>query len=267
MVWGQWFGQSGKRGEQGMVQGYDHDHQGVVFGFERNRAQHRQGLLVGYAKAEAKNSTHKRKSDSVFVGAYGHQERGRFSLSGSIIVGQEQHKGQRWVLDNVNGEETARSSSRSHFVSPSLTLGTRHALQSEIELRPSATVAYTYSRHNGYSESGTTLSNLQVASRNHQAWATRVQLEAAKPTRAGEVYARVGVQSRHTKSGNIQASAAGNAFQFAPQSSTNVSGSYVGLGVNWHLNQQYKLLLDAETGRMSGNESYSRGQMTLQYWF
>lgn len=267
MVWGQFFGYSGERGGEGMVQRYDHDHRGVVFGFERNAAQVRQGLLLGFVKADTKSATHTRDTNSFFIGAYGHTDYRSVTLSGSVLIGYEQHDSTRWVLDNLNGEETARSSSSGQFISPALTINTNHALSEQWELRPSATLAYTFSRNGGYAETGTTHANLEVSSRNVSALTTRLQLEGVGQIQAGEIYLRAGLQSRQTSSGDIKARVGGNQFQFGSQSSSDATGGFVGVGINWHLNERYRLVADIETGRLSGSEKYHRGQLSFQYWF
>ena len=268
VLWGQVFGYSGERGAQGAVQAYDHDYRGFVVGYELDHApQDRVGLLAGVASSDSKSSSQVRDTNSVFIGAYGHRSLGIANLTASLLLGWEDHDNQRQVVDNLNGVETARSRTDSLFISPSLTLSSAYAIRPDFELRPSATLSYSAGRYDGYTESGTTQANLQVGSRTVAATSARLQLEGAKQIKGGEVNLRAGMQSRHTNADDVQASLAGSNFQFAAASANQVSGGFVGMGLSLRLNNRLDLTADLEAGKMSGDEKYLSGQLTLQYWF
>ena len=268
VLWGQVFGYSGERGAQGAVQAYDHDYRGFVVGYELDHApQDRVGLLAGVASSDSKSRSQVRDTNSVFIGAYGHRSLGKAQLSASLLLGWEDHDNQRQVVDNLNGVETARSSTDSVFLSPSLTLSSAYAIRPDIELRPSVTLSYSAGRYDGYTETGTTQANLQVGSRTVAATSARLQLEGAKQIKGGEVNLRAGMQSRHTNADDVQASLAGSNFQYSAASDDNVSGGFIGVGVNLSLTNQLELVADVETGKLSGNEDYLSGQLSMQYRF
>ena len=267
VLWGQLFGYSGERGAEGAVQAYDHDYKGFVAGYERDYARGRVGLLAGVANSDTHSNTQDRETDSAFLGTYGHLNLGQANLTASLLLGWEDHDNRRWVLDNVNGVETARGRTDSVFISPSLTLSSAYTVQPEMELRPSATLTYSVGRYDGYDETGTTHANLDVGSRTIEAVSARLQMEGANKIKGGEVNLRAGVQHRHTDADDVDVSLGGSNFQFSSASDNNVSGGFIGAGVALSLTNKLELVADLEAGSMSGDEDYLSGQVTLQYRF
>ncbi|MBU2538187.1 MAG: autotransporter domain-containing protein [Proteobacteria bacterium] len=267
MAWGQVFGSTGERGQEGQMLAYDSHLGGVVIGYEQDFGKSRVGLLVGAATGTTETTMIDTDTDTVFLGVYGHFFLGPVNLTASLIGGNEAHDTSRQVLDNLNGYEIATSNTDSYFISPSLTLGSSYVLTPKVALRPSATVTYSKGYYNGYDETGTTNANLQADSRTVQAISTRLQLEVAQRVAAGEVSLRAGIQTRHTDSGTIEMHLGGSDFRFNAAGDENVAGGFLGCGTNLLLSDRLSLVADAEFGRMSGDETQVAGQVTLQYQF
>jgi hypothetical protein len=267
MAWGQVFGSKGKRDQDGQMLELDTRLRGVVGGYEQDYRQGHIGFLVGFAKGDAETDTLDQDHKSFFAGVYGHAYLGWANLTAAVIAGGESHDQDRLVQDNINGYETARSDTDSLFISPSVTLSRAYVLNPTTELRPSATLSYSYGRYDGYTETGTTRSNLKVDSRGVHALSARVQGEWVHMVNGGEIGVRAGLQARRTDDGPIRMSLGANAFRFDVMGDRNVAGGYVGLGANISLQKKLNLLADVEAGRMSGDETQLAGQLALQYTF
>lgn len=267
MAWGQVFGSTGERGQEGQMLPYDSRLGGVVVGYEQDFGKSRAGVLVGTATGSTETTMTDTDTDSVFLGVYTHFFLGPVNLTASLIGGNEAHDTNRQMLDNLLGYQTATSNTDSYFISPSLTLGSSYTLTPEVTLRPSATVTYSTGSYDGYDESGTTNANLLMDSRTVQALSTRMQLEIAQRVAAGEVSLRAGIQTRHTDSGTIEMHLGGSDFRFNAAGDENVAGGFFGGGTNLLLSDRLSLVADAEFSRMSGDETQVAGQVTLQYRF
>ena len=138
----------------------------------------------------------------------------------------------------------------------------------KLELRPSASVAYSMAWLDDYRESGTTSSNLAIDDRTVRVLTARVQLAAMHElSQSSELEFRIGAQSRHTNDDDVQANLAGSDFRFANAGDEGVSGGFVGVNLRVAARDKLSMVADVEFGGASGGESYTSGHLSLQYRF
>ena len=223
-AWAQVFGSSGRTDASGQMLTQDTRMGGFMGGYERDDSTGRVGFILGASRSHADTAAQALEGTSVFGGVYRHAFLGWANLSASLIAGAESQKQGRIVLDNTLGLQTARSSTSSVFVSPSVTLSRVYALAGGNEFRPSVMVAYSFGRYKGYTETGTTSANLSVGARNVQALSTRAQLEWGFALDSGEASLRVGAQTRNTDSDTVRLNLSGTSFGFAAMGNKNAVG-------------------------------------------
>lgn len=231
VAWSQVLGGRLDRKAQGSSVGYDNDQVGIAFGYEWDVNQYRIGLLGGaaFADTDANNHSFETNTDSYFLGAYGQYNFDAFKVTISAIGGYNEYDHQRAVIDNINGAEVAKSDFDAVFLSPSITVSTAYTVNEYWEFRPSATLNYSVAWLEGYTERGTTNSNLKVDDRTLQTWAARVQLALAyKLNEHNELALRAGLDARHNNNDRSNASIAGNAFSFSEVGEQNISGGFIG---------------------------------------
>lgn len=267
VAWGQVFGSQSRRGSDGQLLGFEHRYAGLMGGYEQGYRGDRVGLVAGVANGNTSSAMSGMNSDSVFAGLYRRMRHGELRLTASLVAGVERHSSQRTVLDNINGNESARGSTTSFYLSPSVSISRSYVVAPAWELRPSAVLGYSVGWYASYTESGTTNANLTVGARTVQAITGRAQLEMARQTGLGEVSVRAGLQMRQTSQGAVQGTVGGSDFRFSAAGSNNATGSYVGLGVRQVLRERLSLVADVEVGQLSGNEKHVGARVTLQYVF
>ncbi len=267
LVWGQVFGSQSRKEADGQMLGFAHRYAGLMGGYEQTYHGDRVGLVAGVANGNTNSPSTGMNSDSVFAGLYRHTRLNEFNLTGSLVAGVERHTSQRTVLDNLNGYESARGSTTSYYLSPSVSISRSYAVAPVWTVRPSAVLGYSVGWYAGYTESGTTSANLTLGARTVQALTGRAQLELARQTGWGEVNMRAGLQMRQTSQATVQGSVGGSDFRFSAVGSNNVNGGYVGLGVRQALREQLSLVADVEYGQLSGKETQVSARATLQYVF
>ncbi|MCP4004647.1 MAG: autotransporter outer membrane beta-barrel domain-containing protein [bacterium] len=132
---------------------------------------------------------------------------------------------------------------------------------------PSFNLAFNVAWMDGYSESGTTSSNLTVDDAMARTLTARLQLAVAKqPDSHSEIEMRVGLTSRHSDNDRTQAALSGNSFSFSSAGDDNKLGGYVGLDYRVATNDNLSLVADIEAGN-SDNEKYVDGRLSLEYKF
>lgn len=269
VLWMQLLGGSGHRDAEGSVAAYRYGYYGFVAGYEHEQASgSRMGWAAGVTTGDVSSNYQKTTSDSIFGGAYSqHILQERFKLGTSLIFGVGSHSNRRDVLDNVSGTQTAQGTNASYYLSPALSLSAAYDLPLGWQLRPGAQVAYSYGYYGGYSESGTSNSNLTIGGHDVQALLSRAQIEGARKLSDGEVSARAGWQSRQVSGGNVSMSIDGYSLSMSAAGSQNVAGPYVGLGMSYRIKQHFNLLGDIEVAQFAGGESLTSGRVTLQYLF
>ena len=267
-AWGEAFGASGNRGNDGQTLAYDHDYIGAMGGYETALDAFQLGVAAGFAlgSIDTQETSIDTDVESYFVGLYGERAFGKLRLSGSLIGGYEEYENDRLVIDNLNGEETARSDFDNLFISPSVTLGAGLPVAEGLELRPSGTATYTAAFFDSYSEEGTTASNLSVDSRTVQVLNTRLQMAVAMLPEGAEIELRGGLEGRFSDQDDVDGSLAG-AFNFATTEDDSVYGGYVGMNVQVFTADGLSVSGDVEYRSAGGDEDQLSGALRATYRF
>jgi hypothetical protein len=268
-AWAQVFGGTFGRDAEGSALAYDYDHVGVNFGYEWDVNQHRVGLMGGVVSTDTQTQTSSFSSDAknYYVGAYGNRKMSGFNITGSLLAGYGDHENDRLVIDNLNGFEVAKSDFDSFFISPSLTIASAYTVDDRLELRPSANISYSMAWLDGYSELGTTNSNLTIDDRKAKALTAKVQLAAAYAlTTSSEFEFRVGMNARNTNDEDTKVGIAGSQFKFANAGDESVSGGFAGASIRVVDENNLTLVADMEFGGNS-DEDYAAGSVSLEYVF
>jgi outer membrane autotransporter protein len=188
-------------------------------------------------------------------------------MTGSLIAGLSDTDNERRVIDNLNGIETATSDFDSFFISPNVTLASAYTLTDHWEFRPSTHLSYSMAWLDGYSETGTTNSNLTVDDRTAKALSVRAQLAAAYLISArSELELRLRLNSRNTDDDDTNVSIAGSQFKFASAGDENVTGGFAGASFRIFNQNNLTLVADLEVSGNS-NEDYVAGSIALEYIF
>ena len=271
-AWGHAFGAQNKRDGNGAALGYTDNGYGLIGGYEQTLDDHRVGFFGGLSRANLKTETASLSTDndSVFLGAYGQYVSGDWSVNGALALGYVSADSERLVVDNLYGYETADSSYHSTYLSPSLAVTRVFDMGAGISLRPSAQLNYTYGRVGGYSENGTTRSNLSVGSHDASVLNTRLQVAARQEfaDHQGEFEVRVG--ATHSSYGkdkvkvNLQG---GAATRYGITGTSSLTGGYVGVGGRLTLKNQLSLVGDVEYTQGSGDNHAAVGYLGLEYQY
>jgi hypothetical protein len=269
IAWAQLFGGIFNRDAEGDALGYDVDHVGVNFGYEWDVTETRFGLMGGFVKTDTDTeaSSFSTEANNFYVGAYGNRKFGGVSMTGSLMAGYSDTDNERRVIDNLNGIETATSDFDGYFISPSVTLASAYTLSDHWEFRPSTNLSYSMAWLNGYSETGTTHSNLTVDDRTAKALSVRAQLAAAYLiSERSEIEIRLGLNSRNTDDEDTNVSIGGSQFKFASAGDENVTGNFAGASFKIFNQNNLTLVADLEVGGNS-DEDYVTGNLSLEYLF
>lgn len=278
-IWFEAFGGKLTRDGTGETLSYTQTHLGIVVGADRMFDGDRYGATFGYAESGLKTDITSMKTDSVgvFGGAYGQTNLGGgLTLGTNLIAGYEDYDTERRVADNQNGFETATAEFNSVYVSPSVSLHYERQIGDRLFLRPSGALVYTASLFDGYTEHGTTASNLKVGRRTAHTVNARAELAVAHVVgdalaqalgESHDVEVRVGLEDRFSRQDDIDASLAGNSFRFAPSDDTNVTGAYIGARARIDLDGGWFVVGDVEHRRASGNERSLTASFRTIYTF
>jgi outer membrane autotransporter protein len=268
VAWAQVFGGHLDRDTDGNLMAYNYDHLGINFGYEWDINQVRMGLMGGYVKThlDTQLASFSSESDNYYIGAYANMKVSGMSLTGSLITGYGDIENQRLVLDNINGYVTAESDFDSVFLSPSLTLASAYRIDDRLEIRPSASIAYSIAWLDSYTESGTTNANLHIDDRKAKALTARIQVAAAyELTTQSELEVRLGLNSRHTNDEDTQVSIANSNFKFSSGADEDVTTGFAGTSLR--ISQaNLSLVADIEFGG-NNKEDYVAAQLSLEYAF
>ncbi|MCP4077073.1 MAG: autotransporter domain-containing protein [Gammaproteobacteria bacterium] len=270
IAWGQVFG--GKRDHDAYddTLAFGHEHYGISGGYEWDFRGKRFGLMGGLAQSRSESDlmSFDNEANHLFFGGYGFFSFRSINVSTSVIAGYSDYDNKRFVYDNLNGLETAESDTDSLFISPSVTLGTAYRFKEDYELRPSLYAAYHMSYIDGYSESGTTQSNLEIDDRTVRALSSRLQLAVAKILDKGqEIEFRLGASTRFIDNDETEASLAGTTFRYSSAGDDSVYGCFAGVNFRIATNKALTLVADIEAGGAGDNESFIDANIKLEYRF
>ena len=267
------FGRHSERNEDDLVLAWEHSLYGVSGGYDtRLDSGQRVGLLGGFGRDMIETSEVTSIEDSAnhaFVGVYGRQPMGRLSLDGSVLLGYANHHGKR-LMQGMAGNEIAYGDYNSVYINPSLALGWSRDLGDVLEFRPSVQLSYTYGYYNGYTESGTTNSNISFNSRSVDILDGRLELALARSfsDAQGEIELRGGATFTHYGEDSVGARLGGGALtSYRVPGDETIPGGYAGGALNYKIAGHVTLNGDIEYARASsGTESIS-GYLGLAWEF
>ncbi len=249
---------------------YDYQYYGANGGYEWAYNSTTLGLMGGMAQSRAESdlTSFDTEANHLFLGGYGFFSFRNINLSTSIIAGYSDYDNKRFVYDNLNGLETAKSNTEGYFISPSVTLGVTYRFKQDYELRPSLYLAYHLSQINDYNESGTTQSDLTIEDRTMRILSSRLQLALAKMLNNGqEIEFRLGASSRFIDNDETEASLTGTNFRYNSAGDDSVCGFFGGVNFRFATTETLTLVADIEAGGAGGNESYIDANIKLEYRF
>jgi hypothetical protein len=249
---------------------YDHDYYGAVGGYEMNFGDIRAGAMVGYARSDFATDLVSIQTDtnSFFGGVYGQMEFGWLNVASTLMLGYEDIDNDRLVVDNLNGFETAEGDYDNFFLSPSITLSAPLKLNDKTVISPSLTGTYSVGFQDGYTESGTTRSNLTIEDRTIHAFLGRAQIGIAhRWTSKIDTQARFGFKARQTSNGHINATLAGSSFQYSTSGDDTVLGGFFGVNGRYRVTNSINVMLDGEFTMNEGDETSVNGQLGAEFIF
>ncbi len=272
-AWGHAFGGNAQRDGNGAALGYKNTGYGLIGGYEQTLSEYRAGVFGGVSRANVKTDTAsiKTDSDSAFLGLYGQYASGDWLVNASLATGYVSYDSRRSVLDNLSGQESAKSNYHSTFLSPSLAVIRVFDMGAGVSLRPSAQLNYTYGWVSGYEEKGTTRSNLSVDSHHASVLNSRLQVAVRQEfaDHQGEFEVRLGASQSNYGDGKVKiALQGGAATNYGITGTRTISGGYVGVGGRIVLKNQLSLVGDVEYTQGSGDNNHAAvGYLGLAYRF
>ncbi|MGV7222657.1 MAG: autotransporter domain-containing protein [Nitrospinales bacterium] len=271
-VWVSGFGSHrNRRDDDEQVLGYDHDYYGGVAGYEMSLGNIRVGAMAGYARSDFATDfvSIQTDSDSYFGGAYAQMKLGKwFDLGFTLLAGYEDIDNDRLVVDNINGFETAEADFDSFFLSPSITLSAPLKVSNRTEIRPSLSGSYSVGFQDGYTETGTTQSNMTVEDRTVHAFIGRAQISVVhRFTNRIDTETRIGFQARHTDNGVVDMTLAGASFTFPTAGDDTVLGGFFGANIGYQVTDRLNVNLDGEYTMSEGDETNITGQLGAELLF
>jgi hypothetical protein len=268
VAWAQVFGGSLDRDADANLMAFEYDHAGLNLGYEWDISKTRVGIIGGYVKTnfDTHIASFSSEADNYYIGAYTNKKLGDISLTGSVLAGYGDHSNQRLVIDNINGTITTESDFDSIFLSPGLSIASAYRIDDRLELRPSASIAYSIAWLDSYTESGPTNANLHIDDRKAKALTANITLAAAyELTAQSELEFRLGLNSRHTNDDETKASIAGSSFKFASGGDQDVTSGFAGIRLRV-AQENLSLVTDMEFGG-NNNEDYVAAQLSMEYVF
>jgi len=270
VAWSEIYVSNRERGDDGSTLAYEQDTVGFVNGYERDFDGRRVGFMIGYADSEIETDVQSIETDvsSYYAGVYSYFQFDDFNLVASLIGGYEDYENDRYVVDNINGFETANSDFDNYFISPSITLSSLYRYGEKIKLRPSANIAYTAAFFDSYDESGTTSSNLEIDDRTVHVVNGYAQLAGVYPlNRRSELELRVGADARYTDEDDVKASLAGSNFKYGASDDDSVVGGYLGSTMRVKTQSGFTLVGDVQYRSAEGDEDELAGVLRMEYLF
>jgi hypothetical protein len=249
---------------------YEYQHFGVSTGYEWDQNNSRLGVMAGVASSssESDSASFKQHSKHAFVGGYGVFNVGKLQLSTNLIAGYNDSDNERYILDNINGLETAFSDTNSVFISPSVSVMAKFKMGENYEIRPSANITYHATYIDGYKESGSTQSNLSVSDRYSQGLSSKVQLAIANHfSSEGKAEFRIGLNNRYIDDESVNAALNSAQFEYGIQGEEAIYGVYTGANLQLAKGDNLAFIADIELGSSKGSEEYVNASMKFHYSF
>ncbi|NJA88303.1 autotransporter domain-containing protein [Rhodocyclus tenuis] len=258
-AWGQVFGQYTRNNTNGASLAFHDQNYGVIGGREQRLGEHRAGFFGGVAQNHMETNMSSASSDgnSLFAGAYGQYVLDQWRINGSVAVGYASYRSDRLVLDNLYGTQKATANYGGWYVSPSVSVMRILDQGDGFSWRPSLAVNYTWGHLGGYTESGTTRSNLAVGGRTAEVLDTRLQLAAHQDLadRQGEIEWRGGIGRTVYGHDDVAVSWQGVGSRYAMTGTGDVTGGYVGVNTRLHYRKNLDFSADLEMFQSAGDIS------------
>lgn len=268
-AWGQVFGQYTRNNTNGASLAFHDQNYGVIGGREQRLGEHRAGFFGGVAQNHMETNMSSASSDgnSLFAGAYGQYVLDQWRINGSVAVGYASYRSDRLVLDNLYGNQKATANYGGWYVSPSVSVMRILDQGDGFSWRPSLAVNYTWGHLGGYTESGTTRSNLSVGGRKAEVLDTRLQLAAHQDLadRQGEIEWRGGIGRTVYGKDDVAVSWQGVGSRYAMTGTGNVTGGYVGVNTRLHYRKNLDFFVDLEMYRATEDISSVSAYAGLVY--
>jgi outer membrane autotransporter protein len=269
-TWAHLLGSQASQASTTTALAYKDNSYGVIGGYEQTLSEHRVGFFGGVIHADTYTDTASSRvgSDTAFGGVYGQYVKGMWKFNGSVTVGYSNNASQRTVTDNLAGVQIGTASFNTTFVSPSVSVARDFAMGAGWTLSPSAELSYSYATLAGYTESGTTNSNLAVGSRAATSTGTRVQVAARKlmDGASGDYELRLGAINRDYGGDNLKVSLQGSpASTFDIGGTPGATGAFLGASGRVEIRKYWALVADVQYARYSGNSTTASGYVGVAY--
>lgn len=208
---------------------------GILGGVDRDLDDGRMaGLFAGYAYNEIAfdDDIVTTSTNSVFGGGYFSRTEDAYFINLAATVGASFNDNEREIANNmvVGGLETADSNYNGWFVSPAVTLGSRHAVSGG-ELDPSIRLRYSALFLDSYTETGSG-ANMSVDGRTAQVGEVRGQLawREDKTTENGIFHSslRVGVDGVFNWGDDVNATLYGQSLVFVDTDGSSIARGFLG---------------------------------------
>ncbi|PJI84984.1 hypothetical protein BC777_2978 [Yoonia maricola] len=269
-AWASIFGAARTRGNDGSTFAHDHSFAGLLAGYETTLSGYRTGIVAGVAASEMTTETDTTQidSESAFGGLYLGMSRGGIDLTASLLAGQDRHETERGLFDSTTGTfETATGSFDSNFVSAGLTVAGQAFDLGGLNVKPSGMASYTVNAIDGYTETGTTQSNLTFDDRIAQTLSMRGQLETFTNLGPADISFRAGIDGRFSDEDDIGISIGADSASFAATNSTSFLGGFVGARTTFAQSDSLTLAGDVEYGFADGQESTVAASLNVSFSF
>jgi len=263
VFWSQFFGGNLSHEASDTASAYDANHVGVAFGYEKDYALQRLGVMFGLVNTTTDSAnSFETTTNSFYAGAYYSKKLGWMDISSSLLAGYAGNDNERYV----NGTETAQSDFSSFYISPSVTASSTYVVVDNLEIQPSTSLDLTLAKLSSYSESGTTTSNLNVDARNLQSLKATLQLATIYHfNEQMNASFTTGISTLNTNDEDISLSVAGSNLTYSADNGTDTT-PFVGVDFNMLDYNDFNISVGLSAGS-SSDESYTNGHLDIQYQF
>ena len=272
-AWGGLFGMVSDRDEDELALAWDHSLYGVSGGVDMLlESGQRVGVFAGVGRNRVRTKVTSIRDTAThgFVGAYGQQSIGEFSLDGAVLFGYGRHDSDRMVQDTATGHEVANGKYDNFYVSPSLSLKWFKGLGEGLEFRPRAEISYTYGDFSSHTERDTTHSNISFSGRNVGIADGRLELALARTfdDDQGEIEVRGGATLTHFGRDNVRARLEdGPSISYRVTGEDTIRGGFGGIRMRYQITDLITMNGDLEYARSSGDGESTGGYMWLGLQF
>ncbi|TBR38128.1 autotransporter domain-containing protein [Marinomonas agarivorans] len=268
MIWWQFFNGDSSSDATADIAAYNTKHSGVVIGSEKERGPIITGLMVGIVNANTNSANlFDNSANSIYAGSYRTTKRGWVNTSISFLAGYTENSNKRTVMSNIHGTEEAKANFNSFFISPSVSANALYSLSERFNIQPSASIRYNMARLDEFSESGTTASNLTVASRTLTSLTTTLQIAGIYEFAKGYTSTfTTGVSSRDTDDEDVSISIGNNGFRYSSAGNGREENIFSGLNFKMTTDNNLTIGIGFVTGG-NNDKRYTNKYLDIKYPF